>query len=315
MWIDTDAARSDFILAAAAFVLTPMLAGLLSGLPIYPRGTPGLVLGALWIGVGGALSPILLAGYRGDGAAAFRLQGQQPRLPGSLLLVVPVVLVSLVRALPTQAVGYALLGRLSPFAQGDPVMSTTARQVVATVASVLGVTMLAVAGVALLTFLTTRASDGFRGTEISQTEALRTFGIGAAGLGLVMGLVNASTDPGIGWETVVINATGLVLLVLLADRMIQPGRRTTRAAILGPALVVLAAFLLGGGGGVRGGFLLGMYPGSLAAGLAVVVACLVVAERTWASIPLLVAASVYPTCMTPLIPLMDRVFLPLQGCT
>lgn len=322
MFIDTEAAKSDFILAASAYLFLPMaVTGLLYSLPLYPGGMTGVMLGLVWIGLAGAASPILLARYRGDARRAFPLGGGGSWLPQSLLLTIPVGATSLARALPVPEVnvGEALLGRLGPFGQSNPTIAGTGLLAVQVLLGLLVVTLLAVTSVVLLVFLSTRAADGFRGPEIGLTEGLRTFGMGAAAVGLVTGLLNTFRDGMvIGWQTAVINSAGLVLVVLLADQLIPARGRTTRATIIAPLVVVAGAFLLTAGGVFRGDPLFALYPGSLAGGVMVVVASLVAADRAWTAVPLLVVTAVYPTCMTPLMPLLELVapvFSPLAGCT
>lgn len=322
MFIDTEAAKSDFILAASAYLFLPMaVTGLLYSLPFYPGGMTRVMLGLAWIGLAGAASPILLARYRGDVARAFPLKDAGSWLPRGLLLTIPVVATSLARALPVPDlnVGFALLGRLGPYGQPNPTIAGTGLLAIQVLLGVLVVTVLAAASVALLVFLSSRAADGFRGTEIGLTEGLRTFGVGAAAVGLVTGLLNTFRDGlVIGWQTAVINSAGLLLMVLLADQLIPARGRTTRATIIAPLVVVAGAFLLTAGGVLRGDPLFALYPGSLAGGTMVVVACLVAADRAGAAVPLVVATTVYPTCMTPLLPLLQLVappFASLAGCT
>lgn len=303
MWTDPDVGRSDFILAAAALLLGRFAIELVASLPLYPGGLAASLLQLVWIWVLTGLVPVLLARYRGSGADAFALTTDRTRAGPGLLLALPVVAVAAVRGLANGTVASAMLGRVSAAAVPDPTISPGGIDVVQIVLAGLGVVVLWLGTSLLLPFLTTQASSGFRGTDMDLTAALRTFGTGAAGAGLVLGLLKA-LGSATGWLSVLVSAGGLLAVVLMVDRMVPPKTRTARATILAPAIVILGAFLLATGGLLGGDLLAGLYGGTLAAGVAVVVAVLVEARRTWAAVPLLAALSVYPTCMGPL-PFLD----------
>ncbi len=294
MIIESDEARSDVILAAAAAVLGNFLIGIVSQLPLYPRsGVPGMLVAVFWIFAVTGLVPLLLAQYRGDGVRAFGLDAPRAAWRRGLLLVVPVVVLGVLQALLVggDPLG-AALGRIGQaLAAAAPLGSAMA---------VLELVALIIGGVLLTTFLTVRGREGFKPVDLSLTQALRTFGLGAAGVALVAGLLR-SLGPQVGTGAVLLEVGALVALVLLADRLVPLGPTVPRGAILAPMVVVAVAHLFALGGGLLfGNPLIGLHAGGLAAGTAVVVAVMVSARHmAWAVVPLLIAVHWWPTCLSP----------------
>lgn len=294
MYIAPDEARSDVILAAAAAVLGTFLVGLVTQLPLYPRtGILGDLVAVFWVFALTGLVPLLLARYRGDGLQGFGLHAPRAAWRRGLLLVVPVAVLGVLQALlvagdPTTAV----LGRIGR-SLSAPGVSTPVFTALELVALVTGALM-------LTTFLAVRGRDGFRPVELSLTQALRTFGMGCAGVALVGGLLR-SLGPEVRVGAVLLEVVALVALVLLADRMVPLGPTVPRSAILAPLVVVAVAHVFALGGGLLfGNPLISLHAGGLAAGTATVVAVMVSARNmAWAAAPLLIAVHWWPTCLSP----------------
>lgn len=294
MYIAPDEARSDVILAAAAAVLGTFLIGLVTQLPLYPRtGILGDVVAVFWVFALTGLVPLLLARYRGDGLGAFGLHAPRAAWRRGLLMVAPVAVLGVLQALlvasdPTTAV----LGRVG--------RSLAAPGALAPAFAALELVALVTGALMLTTFLAVRGRDGFRPVELSLTQALRTFGMGCAGVALVGGLLR-SLGPEVRVGAVLLEVVALVALVLLADRMVPLGPTVPRGAILAPLVVVAVAHVFALGGGLLfGNPLVSLHAGGLAAGTATVVAVMVSARNmAWAVAPLLIAVHWWPTCLSP----------------
>lgn len=285
MWANPEEARSDFILAAAAAILGPLLLRLLTpfGLgALQSRGPIGGALLGLVVFAFTGLVPLLLARYRGGGLTAFGLDTPRRAMSAGLLAAVPLVAVGMLEWWAvSQNVPRALAGVF-----GDPGI----RAFVA-LGAFLG-------SVLLFTFLTTKARDGFARTELTQLQVLRTFGLATAGAGLIVGLPLLPTGRVEPWWAVILEPLALAAVVLLADRLVQPRVTTSRATILGPAIValLLRVELFGGA------FLTSLREGLLAAGLVVIVAVLVeTRQAAWAVVPLLAAGSFYAVAFRPVL--------------
>lgn len=291
MYLSPDDARSDVILAGATVLFGGVARAIAAQLPFYPRsGMVAATLDLAWILVLTGLVPLLLARHRGDGAAAFGLDGPRAALRAGLLVAAPVAVtegvLSLLRGAPS------VLGRLTVVAVGR---STTTLVIVAA-----QIVLLTLGATLLVAFLGHRGRDAFpRSPEMPLTALLRTFGMSAAAGALVLGLarsVGRSTAP-----LVLVTVVGLVAVLLLADRLIPHGTRVPRAAVLAPALVVLATHVFATGGLLRGNLVDGLYLGSLAVGTTVAAAALTQVRRLgWAIVPLLAATHWWSSCLSPL---------------
>jgi hypothetical protein len=301
--ITSEEARSDVILTAATTLFGGFVLTLVTQLPLYPRtGILGLLVGVFWIFALTGLVPLLLARYRGDGLRAFGLDAPRDGWRAGLVLLVPVVALGVVRELvATGSPVPALLGRLGGATGGSPVvMGTTSLGPIELAFSALQLVALTVGAVLLTTFLTVRGRDGFRPVDLSLTQAVRTFGMGAAGIALLTGLVR-SVGPDTRVVPVLLQVVALVALVLLTDRLVPIGPTFPRGAVLAPGIVVLLAHVFATGGLFRGNLLAGLHTGALAAGTTVVVAVLVATRRrAWAVVPLLLALHWWPSCLSPL---------------
>lgn len=301
MAIDTDAARSDLVLAAATAVVAPGLVAALRGAPAASGiGALGAALADLaWLVALTALVPLLLARARGDGRAAFGLAG--PPLSalgrGLALAVAPAALGVLGLLTLGAAPEVAVLGRLGTAGTG-PLGATAATATV----RLAGVVVLAAGALLLTAFLAVRGRDAFpRSPDRTLVRALRTAGMAAAAAALVAGLLRALTGGSL--VLAVADAVALAVTVLVADRLLGAGARTVvpRAAVVAPALIALVAHT-GLIGAMRSGDLLGsLQAGALAAGTSVVVAALALSPTgAWAAVPLMVAVHLWPTCLSPL---------------
>ena len=301
--LSPDEARSDVILAAAATLFGGFVLTLVTQLPLYPRsGILGLLVGVFWIFALSGLVPLLLARYRGDGIRAFGLDGPRDGWRAGLVLMLPVVVLGVVRELiSTGGLAPALLGRLGGATAGSPVvLGTTRLGPIELAFSALQLIALFLGGLLLTTFLTVRGREGFRPVDLSLAQAVRTFGMGAAGLALLVGLAR-SVGPDARAVSVLMQVVALVALVLLADRMVPLGPTFPRGAVLAPGVVVLLAHVFATGGLFRGNLLAGLYTGALGAGTTVVIAVLIATRRrAWAVVPLMLALHWWPSCLSPL---------------
>lgn len=291
MWMHPEDARSDFILAAATAAVGWIVHNFVVSLGVYPN--PGTLLHSaltvMWLFVLTGLVPLLLARYREDSPGAFGLGSDRHGVLPGLVLAVPVLVVGVLGlwadgvALPR-----ALLGEFG-LLPSDPLRVLVR---LAAIAAVFAGSFL------LYAFLTVRARNGFRRTELGQVEALRTFGMGAAGSVLLLGLLTSLAGI-CSVTSVLTTAAGLAALVLIADGAVTAGKQTSRAAVLAPAIVAVVIALLVDGGLFGGNLLITLYRGSAAAGTVIVLAVLVEAGRAWSGLVLMLAVAIYPSLLMP----------------
>lgn len=295
MYVSREDARSDVILAGATLLFGGLVIDLLSRLPLYPqRGLVAVALNLAWIFVLTGLVPWLLARHRDDIPGAFGLDAPRAGWRAGLILVVPIVALGVLRQfVAVEAAGTTLLGRVG--GAGYPGFDA----VTVLVIGLVSVAVTTVGALLLTTFLATRGREAFRSPDVSLTELLRTFGIGACGVALVLGL--ARTIGRAGLLSMLLQVAGLAALVLLADRLVTSRRTAPRAAVLTPVAVFTAAQVFAFGGVFRGDLLSGLYGGALAAGTVTVTAVLLeTRDRAWAVVPLYLALHWWPSCLSPL---------------
>lgn len=297
MWLSVEDARSDFILAAAALVFGTLVFEFILTLPIYPRGTLSLWLTPVWVVLLMIIPARFLARYREQDLEAFGLGSDRSGIAEGLLLVAPLVAVGYIRGFSGGNVIGALLGRLRNIAAASAGLAE-----LDLLRLLLGIILLAVAGVGtmlLFGLLVTRARDGFRATDMPLLEALRTYGLGAVGIGTLLGLLTSLGGVGPPSWAVLLDGLAVAAVILLADRLVATGDRTNRMTILAPAIVVVVAFLLRGGGFFTQNLALSLYQGAMAASVAIVLAVLLETRRAaWAAVPLVAATVWAPTCAT-----------------
>lgn len=291
MWESPEEARSDFILAAATAVFGPLL--YFFAVSVLPLGQLRLVGDAVRVGIVFAISgvvPVLLARYRGQGAAAFGLNTPvRDGITAGLVVAAPLVGLGIAVqwADPASSAPSALLG----------VLGHLPRSPLDLLVWLLLHIALFTGALLLYAFLAAKAREAFRGTEIGQVEALRTFGMVAAAAGFVVGLpIAAFTDVTLLRAT--LGPLALAVAVLLADRFVVPGAMTTRATVLAPAIVaaIIRLELFGGR------FLLTLRQAVLAGGLVLVLAVLIETRRyAWAIVPILLAVTLYPSSISPFV--------------
>lgn len=288
MWADTEEARSDFILAAAMAIFGPLLYFFVLRLvPLGPLGMLGHVFQALLVFAVSGLVPLLLARYRAQGLEAFGLD-VEPRdgIIAGILIAGPLVAlgVAIQWLGPGGLRASAIVGVLATL--GGPLEA---------IVSLVGLVMV-FAGVFLLyTFLAAKARSAFARNEITQLEALRTFGIATAGLAVIVGLLVA-TQGRIGGIRILLDPLILVVLILLADRLLDPAAMTTRATVLAPAIVALIVQIELFGGQ----FLVTARHALLGTGLVIVLTILIESRRyAWAALPALAAVTIWPTPFAP----------------
>jgi hypothetical protein len=298
VYVSQEDSRSDVILAGAAALFGGLAVGILAQLPIYPRrGVLALLLDVAWVFVLTGLVPLLLAKHRGDRIAAFGLDAPRAAWNAGLVLALPIVVMGVLRqlVLAGSPLG-ALLGRIGNVA--SPAMGVGALGVGGLVQVGLFVTT-SLGALLLIAFLTVRGRTAFRSSEVSLTELLRTFGMGAAGVALVLGALRSLGTARL--LPVLLHVVTLAVLVLLADRQVPVGPATPRAAILTPVVFVVVSHVFATGGLFRGNLLTGFYTGALAAGTATVIAVLIESRaRAWAILPVIVALHWWPSCLSPL---------------
>ena len=298
MWLNPEEARSDFILAASALVFGTLVVDFLFRLPFYPSGQLSVWLTPVWVVLLMIVPPRFLANYRDQGSEAFGLVGDRSNLGDGLLLITPLVAVGYLRGFSDGSVLGALLGRLRGFTPtGGSLVQLDLTSLV------LGVVILVAAGVGIMLLfgmLVVRARDGFRATDMPLLEALRTYGLGAVAIGTVLGLLISLTGAGPPTWAVLLEGLAMVAVILLTDRLVANGDRTSRATILAPAIVAIVAFIFAMGGGLFSSNLaLSLYRGAMAASISVVLAVLIETKRSsWAAVPLVAAMVWAPTCAT-----------------
>jgi hypothetical protein len=305
VYLSAEDARSDVILAGATTLFGWFAVGILQQLPFYPRsGLLPLLLQVGWIFVLTGLVPLLLARHRGDGAAAFGLDAPRAAWATGLGLALPVVGLGILRQLvlardlSLETLTGTLFGRIGGATLSPVVGPSGAFGIAALLQAALFVAM-TFGALLLVPFLTARGRTAFRSPDVSLTELLRTFGMGAAAVALLLGLVRSigAASP----LNVLLHVGTLAVVVLLADRSVPSGPQAPRAAVLTPVVVVVVSHVLAAGGLFRGDLLTGLYTGALAAGTATVIAVLIETRtRAWAVVPLIVALHWWPSCIGPL---------------
>lgn len=298
MWLNTEEARSDFILAASALVFGTLVVDFLFRLPFYPGGQLSMWLTPVWVVLLMIVPPRFLANYRDQGNEAFGLIGDRSGLGDGILLAAPLVAAGYVRGFSGGNVLGALLGRLQGFAATGGSLAP-----LDLLTLLLGVIVLTAAGIGVMLLfgmLVVRARDGFRATDMPLLEGLRTYGLGAVGVGTVLGLLISLTGAGPPAWAVLLDAGAMVAVILLTDRLVASGDRTSRATMLAPAIVAMVAFIFSMGGGLFSENLaVSLYRGAMAASFAVVLAVLIETKRAaWAAVPLVAAMVWAPTCAT-----------------
>lgn len=305
MYVSAEDARSDVILAGAAAVFGRLLLSLLEGTPGLPRtGVPHFTLQLAFTFAVTGLVPLLLARYRRDLRGAFLLQpaaGPSGRstVAAGLLVALPVVVLGIGRSLAVLGeLGPAALGRISAAALPSPVVASASFDLLGAVLALATVVVLSLGALLLVGFLTVRGADAFRAQEHSSTELLRTVGTGAAGAGLVLGLLRSIGDASP--LLALLNAVALVALVLIVDRLVPSGATITRGAALTPAVLVLVLHVFAAGGVLGGDLFRGLQSGALAGGVALAIAVLANHRRSMlvAVVPL-VALAWWPSCLSP----------------
>lgn len=306
MYASTDAARSDFVLAAALLVIGPLAMAIVAAPFEVLTNTswtsdPWVIL-VMILAVAVAF-PRWLTRVRGDGLSGFALDGPVSMVGPGLVLAAPILLAYVVTQwepfgpnISTLSLLDAVLGRLSPTVAPSPTVSESVSVgVVDRLFQGSTVFVLFVGSAALWSFLVGRARRGFDSPDRSVTQALRTYGMTSAGVALVIGGLWAAVSD-FGRPVVVFaNVAALVAMILLVDRMIGLAPTTTRATFIGPIIVL--SYLQIQGGSIDLAF--NGYAAALSSGHLVVFAALIEARKTaWAALPLLLASAWIPGCST-----------------
>ncbi len=296
-----DDAKSDVILTGATVLFGGFARAIVAQLPLYPRsGVLAVVLDLAWIVALTSLVPWLLSRHRRDGLAAFGLDGERSGMATGIALAVPVVVaqvltVFLLGGTLAQAIG----GRLGGALAGGGALQSGGITIL--VLQGLRFVVVSLGAILLVSFLATRSREAFpRSPEMSLTQMVRTFGLGAAAVALLVGAIG-SIGSLASFLTVLLNVLALTAVLLLADRRV-PGRAAVpRAAVIAPALIVLLVHIFATGGFLGGGLINGLYPGALGAGIAIAVAALVqVRSVAWGIVPLLLVVHWWSGLLSPL---------------
>lgn len=301
MWLSADEAKSDVILAAAATLFGGLLLGWIANLPLYPTsGLAGSIVEVVEIAVIVGLAPLLLARYReGTLEQSFALTDNSAGLWIGLLVGAPIALIEIVRRLVISgSVTDALFGRIL-LGQPTIVSDTELTQVSSIALEAVYVAVFAVATWIFLSFIAVRARAAFRSPEMDVTAALRTFGLGAAAGGFVIGMLRGVVNRS-GFMVAFLSFVAVVAAILIADRYVPARTETTRAAMLAPAVIVLVAHVLSGGGFFRGDLITTLHRGLTSAALVIAMAALVESKNGWALPPIVAIIALWPTCATPL---------------
>ncbi len=303
MWISSEDAKSDFILAAAAVFLGVQLVSLITAIPGYPRtGAPFLVLSVLWLVLIACGAPWALARYRNQVPAAFGLSPEdRGGIVPALVVASPLLIGYVLATLFTGDLGAVLLALAGRFTILTPTIAAF-QLTFELVVIMLSVLVLAVGSAITGSFLAVRARDSFRSPDTDLTELVRTYGLGAVGLSFVMGLLVVVRDNG-SFTTLLVRTAALLAIVLLADQYVPPRITLPRATVIGPAVAVLVLWIIAFGGPFGGDLLLGLAAGTAAAAIMVAASALVHVRHGWAAVVLLAASAVYPIGGTPLQPL------------
>ena len=303
MYLSPEDSRSDVILAGATTLFGGFAVGILASLPIYPSsGLLPLLLGIVWVFVLTGLVPLLLARYRGDRIAAFGLDTPRAAWTAGIVLTVPIVALGVLRQLVVSGTPMgALLGRIGGASLSSPVIGNGGDGTfgIATFLQAAIFVVTALGALLLVTFLTVRGREAFRSPDVSLTELIRTFGMGAAGVALALGVLRAIGQARL--VPVLLHVGTLAVLVLLADRLVPAGTTTRRTAVLTPVVFMVVSHVFAYGGLFRGDLVSGLYTGALAAGTATVMAVMLeTRSRAWAIVPLAIALHWWPSCLSPL---------------
>lgn len=302
-------ARSDFVLAAAGMILGTAVVSFLRGLRFYPDGLLGAVLAIVWVFLLTIVVARFFVNYRQQGLQGYGLREDRGGLVEGALVAGPLLVAGYVRGLDPYGPLGAILGRAQPLSLDPTVGGTSPLEILV---SGLLVAVGAVGAVMMYGLLTTRSREAFRSVEIPLVQALRTFGLGAVAISTVLGLMLSLGIEGLSPTSPLFDGIALTVTVLLADRAVAANDRTTRATVLAPAIVALVATIIAANGfSIFGsGLAIGLWLGTSAGAVVVVVASLIETRRAaWAVVPLIAVAMWSPTCTS--LPVGGRL---LQGC-
>ncbi len=298
--MNSEDARSDFVLAAAGAVLIPYLADLARSLPGYPSdgSSFGTLLAILWLGLTMMFVPIVIGRHREEGLAAYSLAAPRDPLPRVAIIAIPVILLGFLRAMSLVGPLRAVVGRFGIPQGGTPALAAAGFDPIELVLRIAYIGTVGVGALVLIGFLVNRAPDAFRSPDLPVVEGLRTYGMGAAGASVFFGLL-AVVSRGVGMQLAIGASVALAATILIADRFVVSTMHTTRAAILAPAIASAVFHVLSTGGILGGDLVLGLWLASLGFGIVVVAASL---ARTGATaiafaVPIVVT-SIYPTCIS-----------------
>lgn len=296
MWLSPDDARSDFILAASALVFGTLVVEFITRIPFYPSGELAGWLLPVWVVLLMVVPARFLVRHREQGLDGHGLVGDRAGVGDGILLVAPLLAAGYVRGFSGGSVVGALLGRLRSMASVGPSIAD-----LDLLTLVLAMAILGTAGVGsmyLFGLLVVRARDGFRATDMPLLEALRTYGLGAVAIGTLLGLLLSLAGSGPPTWAVLVDGGAMVAVILLTDRLVATNDRTTRATMLGPAIVAVVAWIFAVGGGLFSSNLaVSLYRGAMAASVAIVLAVLLETRRSaWLAVPLVAATVWAPTC-------------------
>jgi hypothetical protein len=271
-----DEARSDLLLAAAAYLFGPLFVGLfLSFVPLLRVPVLGEVLLIVLPLVFTVLVPLLLIRYRNESLKAYGFaDGPDPSVPIGLLAGLPIVAAGLLSALvrfgdPAAALPMFPSGRFGvTLASASPLLITLER-----VARWVGLALLAL-------YVSAKARDAFGSAPVETRQAVRKIGVvvggGAAATSALLLLAMLTAFDAGRALAVLLGPAGVAGSVLVAVKRLGVAGSTVMPAFVVPVLVLAIGPFRFTFQTVQ--FLNGLYGAALYAGIGLIVALL--AERT-----------------------------------
>lgn len=271
MWMSTEAARSDVVLAPAGLWVGGQVISLLVATPLWPRNVLGAALLAALTVVVAIGWPLWLARMRDDSVV------------GGGLAVGDLV-AGLVASLPLFGAGVAIA-----WLQGAGLASLSGigASLGMSLESLLVLAMIlatALGSWLVITLVARRAAQGYGGVTMSSKGILRTYGLAMAG-GTTLLLLLATATTRARWWSALLIGVGLALVVLLVDGLLA-GRDVDRTVAFVPAIVAAVLWVFRGGLLLGGDLLTDLASAALGATIALCMGLLVQEDRAWAALPL-----------------------------
>jgi len=283
MWMTRDTALSDVVLAPAGLVVGAGVVSLFARLPFWPGGVPGIAILLVAAVVIMVVWPMWLVRQRDERSVV----GQPFRFGDLVAGLVPALV------LVAAGIGLGLAGGGSPTSA-----ATLVRRLVLASTGIGGILQVALwlitatGSFLVVTLVARRAPSAFMGPDMPASGALRTFGMGLAGIATILWMLVAIAGP----DPVSVGpimGLAIAVMVVVVDRMLPAGLAITRNAALAPGVVALVLWLFSGGLLLGQGLLDNLASGAVAAAVAMSMGLLVNADRPWAAAALPFASSLW----------------------